>query len=350
MSVTPRDPRESIRAQKRRLGDQLVILAHHYQRDEIVDVADATGDSLELARQASSTKARWVVFCGVHFMAESADILRQPSQVVSMPHPSAGCPLADMATGAQMEEAYRALIGTGGPEPVVPVTYINSSAETKAFCGRTGGTVCTSSNARDAMAWALGQGGRVLFAPDRNLGLNTAHALGLPESEIAVWDPAAAGEQAGGGGLQRARVIVWNGYCHVHTYFTSEHVRRARQEYPGCRIVVHPECSPSVVGGVDASGSTGMIVRYVEESEPGSVIVIGTEIHLVRRLARKHPDMTILPLAPSECPDMARTTLWCLAATLDDLNGSRIVRVGDSLASDARQALERMLTIGVETQ
>ncbi len=343
--MTLRDPRVLIRAQKQRLGDELFILAHHYQRDEIVEVADATGDSLELARRAAGTRARWVVFCGVHFMAESADILRQPIQEVSMPQAIAGCPLADMATGAQMEEAHRVLIAAGGAEPVVPITYINSSAEAKAFCGRAGGTVCTSSNARDAMAWGLDQGGRVLFAPDRNLGLNTAHALGVPDGEIALWDPTHAAE---GRDLREARLIVWDGYCHVHTYFTNEHVDRARQEYPTCRIVVHPECSPSVVSEADASGSTSAIIRYVAESEPGSVIVVGTEIHLVRRLAQAHPDKTVLPLAASECPDMTRTTLWCLAQTLDDLSGSRVVRVSDSLASDARRALELMLTIGVE--
>jgi quinolinate synthase len=348
--MTPRDPGGLIRAQRQRLGEELIILAHHYQRDEIVDVADATGDSLELARRAAGTKARYVVFCGVHFMAESADILRQPFQQVSMPHANAGCPLADMATGAQMEEAYRVLTGLGGPQPVVPITYINSSAEAKAFCGRADGTVCTSSNAREAMAWGLDRGGRVLFAPDRNLGLNTARALGVPDSEIALWDPARGEEQAGRRGLREARLVVWNGYCHVHTYFTNEHVGRARRAYPGCRIVVHPECSPSVVCEADASGSTSFIVRYVAESEPGSVVVVGTEIHLVRRLARRHPDKQILPLAPSECPDMARTTPWCLAAALADLPDSPVVRVSESLASDARRALERMLTIGVEAQ
>jgi quinolinate synthase len=344
-----RDPQRRVQERKRALGEELLILAHHYQRDEIVELADFSGDSLELARKAAQAVARHVVFCGVHFMAESADILRQPHQTVSLPHREAGCPLAEMATGAQMEEAYRCLTSPGGARPVVPVTYINSSAEAKAFCGRVGGTVCTSSNAKVAMAWALDGGRRALFGPDRNLGLNTARALGIPREEIAVWDP---GAPAGGLSeelLTRATLVVWSGFCHVHTFFTPEHVRRARQEHRGCRVAVHPECVPEVVGRADFAGSTGAIVQYVSERGPGSVTVVGTEKHLVRRLTRTHPDRRVVPLAPSECPDMARTTLWCLAKALEEPLGANAVRVEESVAGDARIALERMLVIGTET-
>lgn len=248
-----------------------------------------------------------------------------------------------------MEVAYRYLTSPRGARPVVPVTYINSSAETKAFCGRVGGTVCTSSNAKVAMAWALDGGRRVLFGPDRNLGLNTARALGIPREEIAVWDP---GEPTGGLPeeiLTRATVVVWSGFCHVHTFFTPEQARRARQEHPGCRVAVHPECVPDVVARADFAGSTGGIVQYVAECGPESVTVVGTERHLVRRLARTHPDRRVVSLAPSECPDMARTTLWCLAEVLREPLGVNAVRVEGSLAADARIALERMLTIGTET-
>ncbi len=349
MTVLTTDPLLFVRAEKDRLGDDLLILAHHYQRDEIVSAAHEVGDSLELARLAARAEARRIVFCGVHFMAESADILTDSNQSVCIPHPRAGCPLADMATGAHMARAYELLTGDGGAKPVVPVTYINSSADTKAFCGRMGGAVCTSSNAQDVMAWALDQGGKVLFVPDRNLGLNTARAIGVPPDEVVVWN---ANWESGGFGseeLQRSRVIVWNGYCHVHTYFTTDHLERARKKHPDCRIVVHPECDPEIVAGSDASGSTGMIVRYVEDSDPGSVIVVGTEIHLVRRIARSYTDRIVLPLAPSECPDMARTTLRCLATVLPDPDRG-LVRVEAAVASDAKQALERMLTIGAPTR
>jgi quinolinate synthase len=345
VTVERSDPRHIVRQRKRELGNDLFLLAHHYQRDEIVEEAHVSGDSLELARKAAEVQARYVVLCGVHFMAESAYILKRPHQVVTLPHASAGCPLASMCTAQQLEEAFRGLEEAGPPGPLVPVTYINSSAETKAFCGKAGGTVCTSSNARDAMAWALEQGGRVLFAPDRNLGLNTAAALGIHRGEIAVWDPVPPR-----GGLETqplvgARLVVWKGYCHVHTFFTLEHVRRVREAHPSCSIIVHPECAPEVVNSADEAGSTSTIVSYIADAEPGSTVVVGTEIHLVARLARLHPDKTILPLASSECPDMARTTMWCLARALEEPEGERIVGVDEAVASDARRALERMLAI-----
>ncbi|HEY1387158.1 MAG TPA: quinolinate synthase NadA [Ktedonobacterales bacterium] len=348
---------QRISAAKAQLGARLVILGHHYQRDDIIKHADARGDSFKLAQFAATRQhADYIVFCGVHFMAESADILSAPHQRVILPNPTAGCSLADMANITQVEqlwrvldELYRAEAAAGGLPSVIPVTYINSAANLKAFCGRHGGAVCTSSNAAQMMQWAFAQGKRVLFFPDEHLGRNTALKLGIPENEIVVWN-----QREEDGGLENtlalrdSRVILWKGWCSVHLRFTVEQIEAARQRFPGVRVVVHPECRHEVVAAADMSGSTEDIIRVVHESPVGAIWAIGTEVHLVRRLAREHPDKTIFCLDPlvCPCPWMYRIHPAYLVWTLEELLKGRVVNevmVDDETARWARIGLERML-------
>ncbi len=336
---------ERIRAKREEIGKRMVLLAHHYQRDEIVAFADFIGDSFYLARMASlQEEAEFIVFCGVHFMAESADILSSDGQVVVHPDLTAGCPMADMADILEVEEAWNA-IGEAGRSSFIPVTYINSDAELKAFCGRRGGTVCTSSNAPAVFDWVMGQKKRIFFFPDEHLGKNTALKKGFGEDSIIVWDP---GEELGGNSqedIDGADVIVWKGYCHVHTWFKPQHVLDARRRHPEARIVVHPECVSDVVSMADAAGSTEYIIKYVKDSPPGSTIYIGTEIHLVNRLIKNSPGKRILPLAQSLCPNMYKISLNDLLWTLDNLGEINVVEVPPETKKDARIALERMLDI-----
>ena len=339
------------------LGDRLVILGHHYQRDEIIKYADARGDSFKLAQFAAARpEADYIVFCGVHFMAESADILSQPQQSVILPNPAAGCSMADMANIAEVEECWDALSGVyggdssaDGRQPVVPITYMNSAANLKAFCGRNGGIVCTSSNAERVMRWAFDRGQRVLFFPDEHLGRNTALAMGIPESEIVVWD-----QRRDFGGieddetLRNAKVILWKGWCSTHQRFTAEQIAQARAEYPGVRVVVHPECSHDVVAAADENGSTEYIIKVVEESAPGTVWAVGTEINLVKRLANEHPDKTIFCLDPVVCPcsTMYRIHPAYLAWVLESLVDGKVINqvtVDEETARWAKVALDRML-------
>jgi quinolinate synthase len=345
-----------IAAARAALGERLVILGHHYQRDEIIKWADARGDSYKLAQFAASRpEADYIVFCGVHFMAESADVLSASHQRVILPNPAAGCSMADMANIGEVEECWQALhevlgsVRPGEKQAVVPVTYMNSAADLKAFCGREGGVVCTSSNAASVLRWAFERGERVLFFPDEHLGRNTALAMGIPDDQIVVWDQ----RQDFGGidddeRLVDARVILWKGWCSTHQRFTVEQIAQARAEHPGIRIVVHPECRHDVVAAADVNGSTEVIIKVIEESPAGSVWGVGTEINLVKRLAREHPDKTIFCLDPVVCPcsTMYRIHPAYLAWVLEALVEDRVVNqvsVDPDTARWARVALERML-------
>jgi len=338
---------QRIRQTRDRLGADLFILVHHYQRDEVVRFADLVGDSLELSREAArQERARYIVFCGVDFMAETAAMLCHPEQTVLIPEPGATCPMAAMVSADDAEIAWQRLAAPWSDD-LLPVTYQNSDARVKALCGRHGGAVCTSANAQKLFRWALAQRGHLLFFPDEHLGRNSALALGIAPGEIAVWDPAdpdASVAQASG-----ARVVVWKGYCHVHTRFTVEDVRRVRCEHPFIRVTVHPECPAEVVQAADGAGSTGYIVRAAAEAAPGSALAIGTEINLVTRLARRHADKTIVPLARSLCGAMYRINEYNLLQTLESIVAGcpeHVVRVDPETARWANQALQRMLSVG----
>lgn len=329
---------------KSQLGKHLVILVHHYQRNEVIQFADFVGDSLELSRKAAETKqARYIVFCGVDFMAETAAMLCGPSHIVCLPASSAVCPMAEMADADQAQVAWQQLTSLWG-EDLVPITYQNSYATVKAFCGQRGGAVCTSANAQAILRWALAQKRHALFFPDEHLGRNSALALGIPQERIAVWDPQeplASREAA-----RDATVVVWKGYCHVHTLFTVEHVESVRRRYPGIQVIVHPECPHGVVAHSDLNGSTSFIARTIASAPPGSCFAVGTEIHLVSRLARQNPDKTIVPLARSLCGAMYRINPHNLAWTLDSLLAGKpvnVVRVPADVARWANLALQKML-------
>lgn len=352
-----------IAAAKEKLGPDLVILGHHYQRDEVIRFADHSGDSLELSRVAAAQrKARYIVFCGVDFMAETAAMLCDPSQVVLLPAVDAPCPMAQMTDVGDALVAWDALTARWGEDALLPITYQNSTAALKAFCGRRGGAVCTSANARQVFRWALDQGRRILFFPDEWLGRNTALALGIPPQRIAVWDPAdpstALRTRLDGGcpdactersrSVSQAQVVVWKGYCHVHTFFTVEHVRAVREQYGDITVVVHPECKVEVVQAADLNGSTSFILRAVRDASPGSQWAVGTEINMVARLAREYPDKTVVPLARSLCGAMYRTGERSLLYTLEELLHGRFVgqvQVPADTTHWANLALERMLRL-----
>ena len=338
---------------RRCLGEDVMILGHHYQRDEIIKWADYRGDSLKLARIAGNQpNVPFIVLCGVHFMAESADILTGPHQSVILPNMNAGCSMADMATIRQVESCWRDLSSVTDTSRVVPITYVNSTAALKAFVGRNGGSCCTSSNAEAVVRWALDNGDKLLFVPDQHLGRNTAVKLGLdPDRDMALWDP----HQPMGGltpeEICGARVLLWKGHCSVHGRFTVEQIEQVRRERPGVTVVVHPECPLDVVQAADASGSTEFIIKMIEESEPGSSWAVGTEINLVNRLSTEHPDTQITCLDPVVCPcsTMYRIHPHFLLWSLEALERGEVVnpiRVPADTAAEARLALNRMLTIG----
>ncbi len=344
-SMSPGELAQRVAHAKSALGSRLTILGHHYQRDEIIRHADYRGDSLELSRQAASTDSEFIVFCGVNFMAETAAVLCAPEQTVMQPVAEALCPMAEMASRRQAEAAWEALSSVWD-EPIIPITYQNSTAELKAFVGEKGGAVCTSSNAQALFAWAWDQGGRILFLPDEHLGTNTALDMGLPEETLGVWDPLHPPAPAT---LAECRVVVWKGFCWVHTGFDTESVAEARARYPGALIIVHPECPRPVVAASDLSGSTARIIRVVEEAPAGSTIVVGTECHLVDRLDREHPDKRVIPLSRRACGSMALTQLKHLAYILDGLvegETRNVVTVPDEIARWAHLALDKMLQIG----
>jgi quinolinate synthase len=340
-----------IAAARRRLGQRLVILGHHYQRDEVIKFADYTGDSYRLAREiAARPDAEYIVFCGVHFMAESADVLAAPGQQVILPDLAAGCSMADMAALDQLEGCWEELTEMEVPG-VVPVTYINSAAAIKAFVGERGGTVCTSSNAAATLKWACARGDKVLFLPDQHLGRNTAYRMGIPLDEMVVWDP----DEIFGGvdpdALARARMILWKGHCSVHTRFSVGQIDAIRRQHPGVRVIVHPEVPWEVAQAADDMGSTEHIITTVTNSPAGSIWAVGTEVHLVNRLARTlAPERTVLSLDRFGClcSTMFRVSpnhlLWILEELVEGRVHNEIV-VPDDRKHWTRVALDRMLSI-----
>ena len=342
---------ERIAAARAALGPRLLILGHHYQRDEVIKFADCTGDSFKLARQAADrSDADYIVFCGVHFMAESADVLSAAHQRVILPDLAAGCSMADMAAADQLEVCWDELRAMGATS-VVPVTYINSAASIKAFCGERGGVVCTSSNAEPTLRWAWERGEQILFLPDQHLGRNTAYTIGVPLDEMVVWDPDLAYGGVSPDALRTARMVLWKGHCSVHTRFTVPHVEHVRRTHPDVRVIVHPECTWDVVQAADDSGSTEYIIKAITESPLGSRWAVGTEVHLVNRLADDlAPERTIMTLDPIGClcSTMFRVSpnhlLWVLEGLLDGDVHNQII-VPDREKHWTRVALDRMLQI-----
>jgi quinolinate synthase len=340
---------ERIGAARAKLGRDVVILGHHYQRDEVVKFADFRGDSLKLSYQAAEADGRYIVFCGVHFMAESADILRREHQAVILPDLNAGCSMADMADIGQVEACWSELFSVGALK-VIPITYMNSTAAIKSFTGERGGAVCTSSNAAVVMKWAYERGEKVLFLPDEHLGRNTAFRMGIPLDQMIVWDPY---EEFGGNSpdaIRAARVILWKGYCSVHQRFTPRHIERVRREHPGIRVIVHPECRFEVSQAADQIGSTEGIIKAITASPAGSQWAVGTEIHLVNRLSKELPNHKVMSLDPSVCvcTTMFRITPQHLLWALDNLVTGNIVNrisVDERTRHFARVALDRMLTL-----
>jgi quinolinate synthase len=340
-----------ITAARAALGDRLVILGHHYQRDEVIKFADYTGDSFKLARQiAQHPRAEYIVFCGVHFMAESADVLCAPHQQVILPDLAAGCSMADMAAPEQLEMCWEELtqMGVSG---VVPVTYINSAASIKAFVGERGGTVCTSSNAAATLQWAFARGSKVLFLPDQHLGRNTAYKMGMSLDEMVVWDPAEIFGGLDPAHVAAAKMILWKGHCSVHTRFTVRQIDAMRAQHPGLKVIVHPEVPWDVVQAADDSGSTEYIIKTVKDSAPGSIWAVGTEVHLVNRLAHEvAPSRTVISLDQFGClcSTMFRVSpnhlLWILDELVEGRVHNRIV-VPESQKHWTRVALDRMLSI-----
>jgi len=353
---------QRIQAVRDEMGPRLLILGHHYQQDEVIALTDLSGDSYQLSQMAAeSVDCRAIVFCGVHFMAETADILaNRPEKLaerrgervpVILPDMAAGCSMADMAGIRQIEDAWDQLGDVIDTEDLTPVTYINSAASLKAFVGRHGGIVCTSSNARAAIEWAFARRRRVMFFPDQHLGRNTALGMGIPLDEMPLWDPYA--DELGGNPaeqLEQSRVILWKGHCSVHQMFRPEHVAAMRQQHPGIKILVHPECPREVFELADESGSTGKIIRTVEAAPPGTKWAIGTELHLVNRLKQQHPEQEVHFLSPvvCMCATMYRIDLAHLAWSLENLAAGtpvNVIEVDDETAKWSLVALERMLEV-----
>jgi quinolinate synthase len=348
--ATPDDLARWIEEAKAALADRVLILGHHYQRDEVIRWADARGDSFKLARFAADSDATDIIFCGVHFMAESADVLTGDHQRVILPDLNAGCSMADMADLDQVEEAWDALGGLVDLDRVTPITYMNSSAAIKAFVGRHGGAVCTSSNARAVLEWALDRGDQVLFFPDQHLGRNTGFDMGFTEEQMLLWDPRR--EQGGltDDAIRGAVLLLWRGWCSVHQRFTPEHIAAFRDQYPGGEVIVHPECAHEVVALADRTGSTERILEWVDAAPAGSVFGIGTEIHMVQRLAAEHPDRTVVSLDPLVCPCSTMFRIdaphlaWCLERLVAGEPVNEI-HVDPETSEWARVALQRMLDI-----
>jgi quinolinate synthase len=341
---------DRIAAAKAKLGKDMVILGHHYQRDEVVKFADFRGDSLKLSQQAAEADGKYIVFCGVHFMAESADILRREHQVVVLPDLNAGCSMADMADIGQVEACWRELSSVLDTKKIVPITYMNSTAAIKSFAGEHGGSVCTSSNAATVMKWAFGCGEKVLFLPDEHLGRNTGYRMGMGLDEMVVWDPY---EEMGGNSseaLRQAKIILWKGYCSVHQRFLPEHVEKVRRVHPGIRVIAHPECRFEVCQAADDIGSTEGIIKAIKASPAGTAWAVGTEIHLVNRLSKELKDHEVMSLDPRVCvcTTMFRITPQHLLWALENLADGKIVNqitVDERTRHYAKSALERMLTL-----
>jgi quinolinate synthase len=335
-----------------KLGATTLLLGHHYQRDEVIRFADATGDSYKLSRIAAETDAKYIVFCGVHFMAESADVLGRAGQQVILPDLNAGCSMADMAEISQVEACWEALERLGLADETVPITYMNSAAAIKAFCGERGGLVCTSSNARAAFEWAFARGKRILFLPDQHLGRNTGYAMGIPLEEMAVWDP--WGLQGGQtkDRLAASRILLWKGHCAVHQRFLPSHVDQVRAKYPGIQVIVHPECRWEVCQKADALGSTERLIALVDQAPAGSIFAVGTEIHLVNRMARRFAAQgkRVITLDDTGClcTTMYRISPHHLAWVLENLVEGRVVnriQVRPNVKLWAKVALDRMLEV-----
>lgn len=342
--------RSRIEAVRKKLGRKLCILTHHYQRLEVVENGDHVGDSYGLSKiAAAQEEAKVIVFCGVHFMAEAADILTSDHQMVYLPNPLAGCPMADMAEMADVMEAWEYLKPFGGEKAIMPISYMNTAAGLKAFTGKYGGLICTSSNADAALGYALEKREKAFFFPDENLGKNTGIKMGLKPEEMVIWDFAKDRGGLSDEQLEQARLILWKGHCHVHTNFTVEHVKALREQQPEVKIVVHPECIPEVVALADASGSTKFIAEYCDQAKAGSKIAIGTEINLINRMAHMHKDKEIFELSGSTCPvcaNMYRTTLNDLAYCLENYADIKPIHVAEPVRSDALLALQLMLEVG----
>jgi quinolinate synthase len=340
-----------IEAVKARLGSRLLILGHHYQCDEVIRFADFTGDSFKLAKMATTRpEAEFIVFCGVHFMAESADILTLGRKTVVLPDMNAGCSMADMADIDQVELAWEELTAINGPDSYVPITYINSAAAIKAFCGRHGGVVCTSSNAETVYKWALAQNKRIMFFPDQHLGRNVGFKMGIPLAEMVLWDPLVLPDDNFARGVEKAKVVLWRGHCSVHGRFLPENVDQVRAKHPGIKVISHPECTFEVVQRSDLSGSTEKIIKTVSESPAGSKWAVGTEIHLVHRLAAQNPDKLVISLAGMAClcSTMYRIDPPHLLWALESLEAGRPVnrvQVPAETAKWAKIALDRMLEL-----
>ena len=336
-----------------KLGATTILLGHHYQRDEVIRFADSTGDSYKLSKIASESPAKYIVFCGVHFMAESADVLGHDGQQVILPDLNAGCSMADMAEISQVEACWEALERVGLADEIVPLTYMNSAAAIKAFCGERGGLVCTSSSARAAFEWAFARGKRILFLPDQHLGRNTGYAMGIPLEEMAVWDP--WGLQGGQTKqtIAASRILLWKGHCAVHQRFLPSHVDQVRAKYPGIQVIVHPECRWEVCQKADALGSTERLIELVEQAPAGQMFAVGTEIHLVNRMARRFAEQgkRVITLDDTGClcTTMFRITPQHLAWALENLVEGRVVnriQVRPSVKRWAKVALDRMLEVG----
>jgi quinolinate synthase len=344
------------RAAKEALGSRVFVLGHHYQRDEVIQFADVTGDSFKLARDAAARpEAEFIVFCGVHFMAESADILTSPDQKVILPDLAAGCSMADMARLPQVEDAWDAMVEAGVADSVVPITYMNSSADIKAFCGRNGGAVCTSSNAETALEWAFQQGSKVLFLPDQHLGRNTAVLkMGMSLDDCVVWDPHRPNGGLTDEQLRDARMILWRGHCSVHGRFSEDTIPELRASIPGVQIIVHPECTHEVVLEADLVGSTEFIIQTVAAAPAGSAWAVGTELNLVKRLAADHPDKRVVFLDKTVCycSTMNRIDLphfvWAMESLVDGVVVNQI-EVDEDTEKWAKVALDRMLALPGKT-
>ena len=348
---------DRIAAAKEHLAGEVVILGHHYQRDEVIRFADFRGDSLKLSQLAARAEGSFIVFCGVHFMAESADILARPGQITILPDLNAGCSMADMAEIGQAEAAWEELVSLGltseTGKGMTPITYINSSAAIKAFCGERGGLVCTSSNARGAMQWGLSKNSKLFFLPDQHLARNTGYALGIPLEEMVVWDPFLPQGGLTRAQLQQARIILWKGHCSVHQRFVPDHVDKMRARYPGIRVIVHPECRWEVCQKADGIGSTERLIGMVREAPAGAMFAVGTEIHLVNRMAKEAAaeGKTVITLddAGCLCTTMFRISPQHLCWALENLVDGNVVNritVPEDVKHWAHVALDRMLNIG----
>jgi quinolinate synthase len=343
-----------IAAAREKLGKDVVLLGHHYQRDEVIRFADFTGDSYKLSKAAAETDAKYMLFCGVHFMAETADVLGRPWQQVILPDLNAGCSMADMAEIGQVEDCWDSLERAGLTGDTIPLTYMNSAAAIKAFCGERGGLVCTSSNARGAFEWAFARAAKILFLPDQHLGRNTAFAMGIPVNEMVVWDPYQVNGGVSPDRLKAAKVVLWKGHCSVHQRFLPEHVDRVRREEPEMQVIVHPECRWEVCQKADDVGSTEHIIQAIERAPAGSSFAVGTEIHLVNRLAKRFAPLgkRVITLDDSGClcTTMYRISPHHLAWALENLVEGRVVnriKVDDDVKQWARVALDRMLEIKI---